>query len=282
MGLSNACAAPLGEAMKALLIEKHPHPLIEKLHEARSNGHILLPTSRALVVERYSMEAQLFLEELNGAGCDPYYAQSLDEGLRTMKEKRVPVMVINVDEQEGKAWQVVERIRSEARDALMGCPYLILLSARELPFEEVRKCWKLHVVWMLREEWPAIFREVRRALCIREPQKMNSTIRFERHQGHYALYHCEGMASAHICVGFQPAKQAVILAGGRIAYSVEEIADILGVTRPTVKKYMWELREGDLLAQQQLQIVEPDRNIFWTERRPGGTILGIRANIVWD
>jgi nucleoside-diphosphate-sugar epimerase len=117
---------------------------------------------------------------------------------------------------------------------------------------------------------------------MREPQKMNSTIRFERHQGHYALYHYEDMASAHICVGFQPAKQAVVLAGGRIAYTVEEIADILGVTRPTVKKYMWELREGDLLAQQELQILEPDRNIFWTERRPGGAVLGIKANIIWD
>jgi hypothetical protein len=198
-----------------------------------------------------------------------------------MKDKRPSVMLVNLDEQEGKAWQVAEQIRSEARDALMKIPSLIFLSAQELPIEDVRKICKLHFVWMRREWWPAILQEVRRALWIREPQKMNSTLRFEHHQGHYTLHHCFDTASAQICVGFQPAKLAVVLGGGRAAYTVEEIANILDVTRPTVKKYMWELREGDLLAQKQLQIVEPDRNIFWTERRPGGTLLGIRANIVW-
>lgn len=256
----------------------------ERLRPAQATpGYVLLPTPRTLLVERYSMEVQFFIENLNEAtGCSPYYAQSLDEGLSTMKENRVSVMLVNLDEHEGKAWQVAERIRSEAQEAFMRCPYLIFISARHLPTEEVRKCCKLHAAWLLREWWPAIFQEVRRALWIREPQKMNSTIRFERHQGHYALYHCENMASAHICVGFQPAKQAVVLAGGRIGYTVEEIADVLGVTRPTVKKYMWELRKGDLLAQKELQILEPDRNVFWTERRPGGAVLGIKANIIWD
>jgi hypothetical protein len=235
------------------------------------------------VIEPYSMEAQVFLEELNAAtGCSPHYAQSLDEGLSMMKEKRVAAMLVNLDEQGGKAWQVVGRIRSEARDAFMRCPHLILLSARELPIEDVRKICKLHFVWMRREWWPAIFQEVRRALWTREPQKMNSTLRFEHHQGHYVLYHCLDRASAHIPVPFQPTKLAVVLAGGLTAYTTEQIADTLGVTRPTVKKYMRELREGDLLAQRELQILESDRNVFWTERRTGGTVHGIMANILWD
>jgi hypothetical protein len=272
--------------MRTLLTEKHPsahHPFTDGLRESRPNGCSLLPAPKTLMVERYSMEAQFFIEELNeAAGSSPYYAQSLNEGLRTMKEKRVSIMLVNLDEQGGKARPVAERIRAEARNAHMKCPHLIFLSARELPIEDVREIYKLQYAWLRREWWPAIFQEVSRALCIREPRKWNSTIRFEHYQGHYALYHCDDLASAHICVGFQPAKQAVVLAGGRIAYTVEEIADILGVTRPTVKKYMWELREGDLLAQQQLQIVEPDRNVFWTERRPGGTVIGIRANVIWD
>jgi hypothetical protein len=48
-----------------------------------------------------------------------------------------------------------------------------------------------------------------------------------------------------------------------------------------VKKYIWELREGDLQAQRELNIIEPDRDVFWMERKAGGTLAGIRANIIW-
>ena len=238
---------------------------------------------KLLLIEPYAPETYPFISGLHEATyCDVLHAQSLDEGLSTMKEKRVSVMIVNLDKQEGKAWQVAERIRSEARDAFIRCPYLIFLSARKLPIEDIRKCCKLDVAWMLREWWPAIFQEVRRALWIREPQKMNSTLRFECHQGHHVLYQCVDAASEQIGVAFQVAKLAFILTGGLNSYTLQSIADELGVCCQSVKKYMWELRERSVLAQQKLHVFEPDRGIFWMERRAGGTVCGIKANIIWN
>ena len=80
--------------MRTLLTENGPsgpHPFTEGLRNARPNGLSLISAPKALIVERYSMEAQFFLEELNGAtGCSPYFAQSLDEGLRSMKRNASP------------------------------------------------------------------------------------------------------------------------------------------------------------------------------------------------
>ena len=164
----------------------------------------------------------------------------------------------------------------------MQCPYMIFLSTRRLQIQEASKCWKLHVTCMLRDSWPAIFEEVRKALWLRQTRKMKSTIRFSRYQGHYVLHQCVDMTQAHISVAFQPAKVAVILTGGLVAYTVQRIADELGVCCQTVKKYMWELRERSLLAQQELHVLEPDKDIFWMERRAGGTVCGIKANLIWD
>jgi DNA-binding NarL/FixJ family response regulator len=237
---------------------------------------------KVLVIEQWTPRTQIFIEQLNrAAGCGVYHAQSLDEGLCTMKERHADVIVVNLDEQEQEGWHVAEQIRSESLDAHMLCPYMIFQYARRILDEDARKCWDLDVACMLREWWPAVFEEVRKALWKRRKRRMNSTIRFQRHQGHYTLHHCKDMTSAHICVPFQPVRLAVILAGGLGAYTVQSIADDLGLCCQSVKKYIWELREGDLQAQRELNIIEPDRDVFWMERKAGGTLAGIRANIIW-
>jgi hypothetical protein len=45
---------------------------------------------------------------------------------------------------------------------------------------------------------------------------------------------------------------------------------------------MRELRDASLQAQRDLLVSEPDPLIFWMERRAGGTICGVKANIERD
>lgn len=83
-------------------------------------------------------------------------------------------------------------------------------------------------------------------------------------------------------IGPQVAKMIAMAAGGREWYSVRTLADKLGLCRPTIKKYFWESQEASLQVQQDLSIADPERDIFWLQRLPGGTIGGIKANILWD
>jgi DNA-binding NarL/FixJ family response regulator len=238
---------------------------------------------KTLVIEAYSAETQVFMEELNAAtGCNVYHAQSVDAGLRVVRDQRPDAVLVNLDQLNVEGWQVVERIRCEAREARERCPYVILLSARPRPVSDAAKCRELQAVCMFREFWPAIWEELRIVFWVRQFRKHKSTIRIEFNGASYSLHFSAGRSSTQMRVAARPAELAVLLARGRESYTVEEIADALGVCRQTVKKYMRELREASLQAQRDLLVSEPDTRIFWMERRAGGTICGVKANIIRD
>ncbi len=238
---------------------------------------------KTLVIEAYSAETQVFIEELNGAiGCNVYHAQSVEAGLQVLRDQHPDAVIVNLDLLNVEGWRVVERIRCEARDVRIRCPYVILLSAKPRPLSDAAKCRELQAVCMFRDFWPAIWEELRVIFWMHQFRKFRSTIRVDFNGASYSLHLCAGRSSTQMLVAARPAELAVLLAGGREYYTVEEIADALGVCRRTVKKYMRELREASLQAQRDLLIPEPDTRIFWMERRPGGTICGVKANIERD
>ncbi len=236
---------------------------------------------RALMVEQYSPATQVFIEGLNAAtGCVVDHAQSIDEGLGVIRAKRPDLVLVNLDQLRADAWSVAERIRHETTDAISKCPHIVVLSKMPRPIRDAAKCRDLQAVCMLREFWPPIYEEARVALWLRYTKKFRSTLRIEFAQGHHSLHFCTNITSQQLRLSSRLAQMAVIMAGRLEFYAVEQLADELGVCRQTIKKYMLELREASLQTQRELMISEPDKTIFWMERRPGGTICGIRANIV--
>jgi hypothetical protein len=118
------------------------------------------------------------------------------------------------------------------------------------------------------------------ALWMRQTKKYRSTLRIDFDQGHYSLHFCTSTAARQLRVSSRPTEMAATMARGLDFYSVEQLADQLEVCRQTIKKYIFELREASLDIQRELMVPELDEDIFWMERRRGGTICGMRANII--
>lgn len=234
---------------------------------------------RALMVERYSPATQAFMEGLNAAtGSSVDHAESVDEAVRTMLAMNPELLIINLDQLHGEAWSVADRLRREACDAMIRCPHMILLSSAPQPVGDAARCRDLQAMCMLQAFWPPIFEEARIALWMRRRKKYRSTLRILLSGGHHTVHFCTGTFSRQLRVPSRPAKMAAIMAGRLDYYSVEQLADQLEVCRQTVKKYIYELRRASLEIQREVKIPDPDEGIFWMERRPGGTICGVKAN----
>ncbi len=205
----------------------------------------------------------------------------LNEGLDSMSQKHYDLILVNVGQQSMDGSQIVRRIQVRAKELFLRCPQIILLSTAPMPLEEAAKCRGIQAMCMLRQYAPPIYEEVRVRFWMRQIRTRGSTIRIDNCHGHYYLDFCLGVFSSAIEVGHQPAKLAAIMAGGLPSYHLETLADELEVCRQSVKKYIWELRQGSLRAQERLQIYEPDYDVFWMARGTGGTRCGIKATVVW-
>lgn len=238
---------------------------------------------RAVIVEKYSPATRALMEGLNEAtGFDVHRRDTLEEALELMVERNLAAVLVNVGQLGIGPCQAVESIRSRAKASLLKCPQVILMSVLPLPFNEVGDCWDLQAMCVLRQYAPPIYEAVRAGFWVRQTRTRRSTIRIEHYQGHYYIDYVLGMFSEQIEVGDRPSRLAAILAGRRGSWLVETLAEELDVCRQSVKKYIWELRQACLRAQQKLLVPELDQNVFWMARGIGGTRCGISARILWE
>ncbi len=238
---------------------------------------------KALIVEKYSPATYAFIEGLRAAtGFAVDHLGNLEEALDFMVEKHLDTILVNVGHLGIDPCRATEAIRLRAKNSLVKCPQIILLSVVPLPLDEVGRCRGMQAMCMLRQFAPAVYEEVRAGFWFHVTRTRGSTIRIEHYQGHYYLDYVLGMFSEQIEVGDQPSRLAALLAGRRRSHLLETLADELEVCRQTIKKYMWELRHACLCAQRKLLVSELDENVFWMARGPGGTRCGISARIVWE
>lgn len=233
-----------------------------------------------LVVENYSFCTQHLMEGLNEAtACRVYHSSSLVEALRRFEEIRPDLIVLNLEQSHLNALSAVRKIRMAANEIPVRCPAVIVVGNSFLNVAEAASCRDLEATFLLREAQELIYFETRIALWSRKIKKYERTIRFERHSGTWSMYLQLGMSWRQILVPTQPMRLALLLAGGREAYTVEEIADELGICRQSVKKYIFVLNRAVNPAQSEL--IETGERIFWMVRSAGGTICGLRSNVVW-
>jgi DNA-binding NarL/FixJ family response regulator len=232
------------------------------------------------VIENYSMCTQHLIEGLNEAtGCRIYHSSNLEEGLQRLEELRPDVILLSLDQRHHhNASCGVRKIQGSADAVLARWPVIILLGSSYPNVAEAASCRDLGAIFMLRHPEQPIYYEARVALWLRNAKKFIWTIRFERHSGTWSMHICSGMCSRQIIVPTQPMRLALLLASGREAYTVEEIADELRICRQSVKKYISDLNRAAVLAVRDLN--ESMERIFWMDRRPGGTLCGLKANII--
>jgi hypothetical protein len=64
----------------------------------------------------------------------------------------------------------------------------------------------------------------------------------------------------------------------RTEHSTEMLADVLGISRVSLKEYFHRLRFAFDRIRQKLGTAMPGCDVFWTRRAPGGHVHGLKAN----
>jgi hypothetical protein len=126
----------------------------------------------------------------------------------------------------------------------------------------------------------AVYDEAQLAFRRFATKKHDLTIRVEFRSGHHFLY----IGSSPVPVGLsaQLTKLAVLLLSGRNCYPVEFLADELEVCKQSIKKYFCELRRAFVSAQKEFDIGSQIPEDFWMEKTAGGTVCGVKANVIWN
>lgn len=222
---------------------------------------------KALMIEPHSPATYPFIIGLHETThCQVRHERTLDAGLKTMAQAFCGLVLVAMNEQLPSASEIVGRIASRATELLVRRPYVILLFENSIPIPDALKCREMGAMCMRREFPQVIYDEARLACWMNATRKHDTTIRIAFRAGRHALYF--GSSPVETSLGAQLTKLVVILLGGKESYSLEYLADELGICRQSVKKYVFEIRR--IFG-----------NIFWIERRSGGSVCGVTANGVW-
>jgi hypothetical protein len=234
----------------------------------------------ALVIERYSPATYVLIDGLNEAArCRVRHKESLEDGLREMEQVYFDVILVKIEENAIVGSAVVERIRAWATELVVPRPSVILMFEGSLPLHDAAKCKSMNASY-LRRNIPQVIYDEARVVCWRSrTTKYDRAITVEFRNGHHFFY--LGSSLMPVEMAAQLAKLAAILVSGNESYSVEYLADELGICRQSVKKYCFELRRVFTSAQQLNGEEGRTKEIVWMEKRPGGTICGVRSNVIW-
>lgn len=235
----------------------------------------------ALLIEPYTPDTYAFIDGLHHlTHCRVRHDETLVEGLRTMEQVYCDAILVTISHQAPNARSVVESIRRRAVDLVVRPPQVFVLSDKHFPISDAIRCRDLGAICMRRDLPQAVYEEAQIAFWRRVARKHDMTIRVDYRNGHHFLY--VGSPPVHVELGTRLARLAVLLLSGNESYTVEFLADELSVCRQSVKKYFLDLRQAFIRAEVQFNIGRLADEIFWMEKRPGGTVCGVRANVVWS
>lgn len=227
----------------------------------------------ALVIEPYTPDTYAFIDGLHEAThCRVRHNQTMGEGLRTMEQTYCDIVLVTMEATSFAAPRIVELIRSRANDLSVRPPDIILLCNHSLPIPDALSCRELGAMSMRRDLQLAVYEEVRLAFWKRAVRKHEMTLRVDYRNGHHSLF--VGSLPVRVQLSSQLTRLVVLLLGGNESYTVEWLADELGICRQSVKKYVCDLRS--------IFIELCGQCIIWMEKRPGGTVCGVKANAVWS
>jgi hypothetical protein len=193
-----------------------------------------------------------------------------------MRQAYYDLILVTTNPQLPVGSKIVESIRSRATGLPVLPPDIILLFHNSPPLLDTLKCRELGIMCMRRDFPQTVYEEARLVFWKRATRKYKAMIRVDYREGHHLVF--AGLPPTHVEMGSQLTRFAVILLSGNGSYSLEYVADELGVCRQSVKKYFLDIRRAFARAQPQFDWDE----IFWMERRPGGTVCGVRANVIWN
>lgn len=227
----------------------------------------------ALLIEPYTPDTSAFIDGLHELTyCRVRHDETIEAGIQTMEQTYCDIVLVTITSRSLAAPKLVEQIRTHAYDRHIRPPDVILLFNNSLPIPDALRCRELGAMSLRRDVPQAVYEEARLAFWRRAIRKHELTVRVDYRNGHHFLF--VGSSPVSVELSAQLTRLAVLLFSGNKSYTVEYIADELEICRQSVKKYVCELRRIFMEA--------CGHCVFWMEKRPGGTVCGVKANIVWS
>lgn len=180
---------------------------------------------KALLIERYNSDTQLFLEELNATTyCSPYLEESIDAGLHAMRQRFIDILFVALEQQMMPARIIVEQVRHRASELNIKCPFVFLLAKEAVSIDVMRECSDLGVTLMLRDYIAPVCFEAQQIFGLLDKRPLRSTVRIDYQYGDYTPYFGIGTAWAEIEAAYRLIKAIVTMGGGRKRFLLSTFA----------------------------------------------------------
>jgi hypothetical protein len=237
---------------------------------------------RILYVEEWSDAANSLIQQLHReTGCRIEHADTVDEAMTKIELGHGNIdLVIWAANPADDVLGFSERIRITTSEALIRRPHCVVIPLAPLSLPIAVKCMDRQIICLVRDYPKQITGVIRALLCKIRSSKPGPTIRVVFDKGHYRFFVCGPTTSEELAVSAQIGKLLLLLLEG--VRTVDLLADNLGVSRVSVKKYILELRLALASLLQQMNMQESTVQVLWMRRAPGGTLCGLNANAVWE
>jgi hypothetical protein len=239
---------------------------------------------KLLHIEEWTTETDHLIQDLHaGTGCAIEHAKSIDEALFKLLQNggRIDLITLTAGGRADDVLGFPERVRTLTANNLIRCPEMVVLAATMLPLPCAAKLLDQQVICLLRSSEKSITEMIRILLWRLRSARSGLVIRIEFRGGNYRFFICGTGCSQEIELSTQIGRLLRLLLREFNSYTVEMLADELGISRQSVKKYMRELRAAIAIAMTKIKSPAAPE-IVWMRRLPGGTLCGIRAHPIWS
>jgi hypothetical protein len=213
------------------------------------------------------------------------HADSIPKGLQHFANRLndIQIAVCTVERDPNEAIGFVKQVRSAAQQAMVSAPRTLILTRESQPEWASDTFEKLGVEQLLRTFPDQVFEKLR---LIRWQLRLRKSL---------PTLYIRCRHDLVVAAGFRPANHLADLSiGGRLRdlvryfglypnmeHTTRMLADELAISLQSVKTYMLRLREAVNRLHRRGMITFEGHHIFWTEKRPGGFVHGLRANVVF-
>jgi len=200
-------------------------------------------------------------------------------------DRVISIVLMTIDHDHEQALSVLRSSHSRTDNGIV-CPAFLVLSRIQLPPATRERFLKLGALWLPRKHEDVILETIELVKWRMEHLPRRPLIRIVR-----SFDAIEGVSAfgpnyqpVELRMGGQLRRLVQYLAGrGAGAESTTTmIADELGVCQQTVKKYMKDLRDIWNAARGDIGTTVSGHEIFWTKKRPGGTVHSLLATVFWE
>jgi hypothetical protein len=210
------------------------------------------------------------------------HVQSFPEGLQNLaaSKDKVRIAVFTLEGDGCRAFGFIKALTKLGVIGKIERPFILALSHTSQPPDVADRFEKLGTHLLLRKCPEQIVETIKKLQW--QARKTNGlpTIMMQRRGGYITTVRANYRAVTED-LGVGPrlcALAGYLVVHSRTEHSTEMLADVLGISKASLKEYFHRLRVAFDRIRHKLGIAMRGRDVFWTRRKPGGHVHGLKAN----